>query len=179
MSEYIRKEVMPMTLFFDIVGMIDDNIFIQLQDFIRTNQNAQEPVEHLHLSLNSLGGSVPSAIMLYNFLKQLPFTVSTHNLAEISSAAILPFLAGSTRTTENFSKFMIHPVTFSVNGDLTYYKSEEIFKSISADISNYAKIVNFETQNLNGKYDVLHHLKSDSLFLDCTSAYECGITTAQ
>ena len=98
-------------------------------------------------------------------------------MGEVSSSAILLYLAGNTRIAEPVSKFVIHPISMGINGDLPYYQVQEILRGIEADINNFKKIVNQETLCLARKYDVEQFLKSDSLILDVHAAYELGIVT--
>ncbi len=115
--------------------------------------------------------------LLYNYLKQQSFPIFTHNLGEVSSAAVLLYLSGSVRTCEEVAKFIIHPPSVNVNGDFTYHKLKEIFDSLAMDIDNYEKIINIITNNLNGKYNAHDLLCYDSLVLNKEQAYTCGIVT--
>lgn len=137
----------------------------------------KNPIDCLELNISSLGGSVSAAITAYNFLKKLPFRVVTHNLGEVTSAAIIMYLSGSERTTEKISKFVIHPVKGRMDGDLSYYQIQELVQLLDADIKNYSSIVNQETNYLNGFYDLKECLRGKSITLYPESAYKCGITT--
>jgi len=161
-----------MNISFDFIGPINDESFLALRNYIVSQPNQ---ISHLTINISSLGGSVITGITAYNFLKHLPFTITTHNLGEVSSAAILLYLAGNTRTAESFSKFMIHPISLGVNSSLSYHNVQELLRGIEADIRNYQNITNLETNFLNGKYNIEYLLKGDSLVLDTESAYECGI----
>jgi len=163
-----------MNLRFDFIGVINDENMLALRNFI---ESQNEQITSLVINISSLGGSVTSGVTMYNYIKQQNFTVITHNLGEVSSAAILLYLAGSIRTASSISKFMFHPIKIGFGGDLPYYQVEEILKNIDADINNYAKIVNIETQSLNGIYDVDKYLRTDSLTLTPEDAHKCGIIT--
>lgn len=173
MSEYERKgNNKIMNLQFDFIGPINDDNILDLRNCIA---NAPQPISNLTINISSLGGSVMSGITIYNYLKRQNFHISTHNIGEVSSAAILLYLAGCTRTSESISKFMIHPLSIGVNGDLPYHKVQELLRGIDADIKNYKAIVDRETNSMNGRYNVEQFLKSDSLMLDWKLAFECGI----
>lgn len=158
---------------FDFIGEINDgNIFALI------NYTKQIPdVTKLTINISSTGGSIFSAITIYNYLKNLPYEIVTHNLGEVSSAAILLYLAGTTRTSEDIAKFMIHPLAIGIHGDLPYNKVNELLKSIDIDIKNYGIIVNDVTNHLKELYDVEHHLKNESLVLNKTQAFECNLIT--
>ena len=161
-----------MTLTFDLVGNINDELFHELHNAIVSQKEA---IDHLHLNISSLGGSVSSAVTIYNYLKKQNFLVTTHNLGETSSAAVLIYLAGKKRTAEKISKFIMHPIKYNTNASLSYFQIEELLHTIDADIKNYGNIVNQETNYLNSIYDVDKCLRESSIVLDYDSAYKCGI----
>ena len=163
-----------LNLHFDCVGCINDEIFLSLIRFIKSQQ---EPISSLTIHISSLGGNVASGISIYNVLKKMPFPIHTHNIGEASSAAILPYLSGSTRTADPISKFMIHPITIGINSELPYHKVQEILRGIDLDIKNLGKIISTETNSLNGQCNIENLLKSDSLVLDLPTAYKYGIVT--
>lgn len=140
-------------------------------------KSIDKPIDCLELNISSIGGSVASAITIYNFLKSAPFKVHTHNLGEVTSAAIIMYLSGSERTAEKVSKFVIHPIKGRMDGDLSYYQLQELVQLLNADIENYAFIVNQETDNLNGLYDLKECLRGKSITLHPESAYRFGIIT--
>ena len=159
---------------FDFIGEINDENIFTLMNFTRTTPD----ITKLTINLSSCGGSVFSAITIYNYLKNLPYEIITHNLGDVSSAAILLYLAGTTRTSEDIAKFMIHPLAIGMHGDLPYNKVNELLKSIDIDIKNYGTIVNNTTNNLQKKYDIEYYLKNESLVLNKTQAFECNIVTS-
>lgn len=163
-----------MNLSYDFIDSINDTSILKLTEFIYSQTEA---IEHLQINICSLGGSMHSAITIYNFLKKMPFTITTHNLGEVTSAAVLLFLSGNIRTAENISKFVIHPIKFAMNSNYSYFQVEEILKTLNADIKNYASIVNHETNSLNGIYNVEDILKGSSIALLPKSALKCGIIT--
>ncbi len=137
----------------------------------------QGKAESLTINISSLGGSAISGITIYNYLKTLPFPVITRNIGTVESSAMLLYLAGSHRTSADTAKFMIHPIMFSVNESLSYDKTKQILSCLTLDIKNFETIINQETTNLNGKYNVKEYLESETLYFDKTSAYQCGIVT--
>ncbi len=163
-----------MKLTYNFIEGINNESINQLIHYILCQQKS---IDCLKLNISSLGGSVNSAITIYNFLKNAPFKVITHNLGEVTSAAILMYLAGSERTAEKISKFIIHPIKSYANDDLSYYQLQELVQLIDADIKNYALIVNQETHFLNQIYDIEECLKGKSITLFPEAAYKCGIIT--
>lgn len=156
------------------VGPIDDNFVVSIQQIIFSYR---EQPSSLRLNISSSGGSVISGITAYNFLKQLPYPIVCHNLGEVSSAAILPYLAGSIRTAEPISKFMLHPVEIPMQGSLAFFKVEETLSIIAKDIDNYASIVKREVPQFAEKHDIVDLLKHKSLVMSPSDAYSAGILT--
>lgn len=163
-----------MNLSFDFIGSIDSYSVNYLKEKIEPHRTTLESV---FINIHSLGGSVTGAIASYNYLKSLPFTVKTHNLAEVTSAAILVYLAGKVRTSEKTSKFVIHPVKCGQVENLSYYQIREILQLVDSDIDNYAAIVNRETNSLNNLHDITECLRGYSITLGRQEALECGIVT--
>lgn len=163
-----------MNLTYDFIGPINDESILRLRDYIVSRI---ESIKCLTINISSFGGDAVSGATIYNYLKRQPFRVVTHNLGEVTSAAVLLYLAGATRTAESVSKFVIHPVRISGEEKMPYPRVEELLKTIDAEIKNYAEIVNRETNSLNGKYDIYDCLRAGSIILDAADAYECGIVT--
>lgn len=159
---------------YDLIGSIDYNSIICLQKFI---ESQTEPIECLTLNISSIGGSLTAGVTGYNYLKSRSFPITTHNLGEVTSAAVLLYLAGKIRTSEKIAKFMIHPIEMNINGSLPYHKVEEILKGMDADIKNYAQIIIQETNSLNGNFNVEESLRTDSIVFDAKEALLCGIVT--
>lgn len=131
----------------------------------------------LVININSLGGSVSDGIAIYNIIKKLSCNVITHNLGEVSSAAILLYLAGKTRTAADISKFVIHPLAMNINATCNYYQLKELFDNLTTDINNYLSIVTTELPTITQKYDILNHLKCEALVLTKNDAVACDIVT--
>ena len=159
---------------YDFIDTINNKTILNLKGFIESHMDS---IECLHLNISSLGGDVAPAITIYNYLKCLNFKIVTHNLGEVTSAAVIMYLAGNTRTAEKYSKFIMHPITIGINESLSYFKLQELIQLVDADIKNYALIVNHETNSLKGLYNVEECLKSCSITLCPESAFQCGIVT--
>jgi len=62
----------------------------------------------LYLFFNSSGGAVDDGIGLYGFLRSLPISITTINVNQIASIAIVPFLGGRTRIGLPHCTFHFH-----------------------------------------------------------------------
>ena len=156
------------------VGPINDAFVTSIQQITLSYQEAPEL---LCLNISSSGGSVISGITAYNYLKQLPYPVRCHNLGEVSSAAILPYLAGKIRTAETVSKFMLHPVEIELQASMPFFKVQETLSIIERDIESYAAIVRREVPDFSNHYDIVELLKHRSVVLSPSDAYTSGIVT--
>lgn len=157
------------------VGPIDDNFVNAIINIVNSFQSMPD---ELIISISSGGGSVIHGITAYNYLKQLPCIVHTHNMGEVSSAAILPYLAGSVRTADNVAKFMFHPVTVGINEQMTHPKFLELLSMLERDINNYASIVQKEVPKLCQEHDIRAVLKHDTLVLTPAEGLDCGLLTS-
>lgn len=155
---------------YNIIGGINENIVSDTMNFI-----FRQPVDSdIVLNIGSTGGSVLSAVSLYQFLKQAPHRIVTRNISEVSSAAVLVYLAGARRQCVDIGKFMIHPIMYNYNGDLAYSKLEEMINGLEKDITQYATILTNESK-LSNYEDVLEILKYKSLTFGKTEAIKYGI----
>lgn len=161
---------------FNFIGEINSQNINTLISYINSIENLT-PTDTLIININSIGGSVSDGISIYNIIKKLSCNVITHNLGEVSSAAILLYLAGKTRTTADISKFMIHPLAFKLNETCNYYRIEELYNNLETDINNYLTIITTEIPTITQRYDILNYLKCKSLILTKRDAIVCGIVT--
>ena len=162
----------------NFIGEINSQNITALIDCINSNKNLA-PTDTLIININSGGGNVSDGVAIYNIIKKLPYHVITHNLGEVSSAALLLYMAGKTRTAAEISKFMIHPILLNPNRLCNYYQMKELTNILEADINNYFSIVTTEIPTITQKYDILNFLKYDSLTLTKSDAIACGIVTQQ
>ncbi len=169
-----ERKVIPTDKQIYLVAPIDEKVFNDLHAVC----SSIKPNTHIQLNISSLGGSTHVAISIYNYLKSLPFQITTHNLGEVTSAAVLIYLAGHIRTAEPNSKFLIHPITVHLNEMCSFVKLEKMAAGLSADIKSYADIVNQETDSLKGRCNVEDCLSGrNSITLNRNLAHECGIVT--
>ena len=63
--------------------------------------------------LSTPGGSVMNGLNLYNVLRGLPITLTTHNVGNVDSIGNAIFLAGQIRYACPHSTFMFHGVAFN------------------------------------------------------------------
>jgi ATP-dependent protease ClpP protease subunit len=76
--------------------------------------------DSIHLSIASGGGDIIAAFSIYNELKALEVSLTTHNIGAVDSATILIFISGTRRLASKASAFFFHQVgwTFPGQGQL-------------------------------------------------------------
>ena len=92
--------------------------------------------------------------------------METHNLGEVSSAAILIYLAGSVRTTESVFKFMFHPFTITGDGSMSYASVMEKIRILDSDLESYAAIIKKESPAFCEVYDIIEVLKNQTVIIN-------------
>ena len=75
--------------------------------------------KNLYILFASGGGHIGMAFSLSSFLQALPVNVITHGVANIDSAGVNVFLAGSERYATSNTTFMLHPSTTSFKKDVS------------------------------------------------------------
>lgn len=158
---------------YNFIGSINNESISNFLTFVKNSKD----ISSLTVNINSLGGEVSCAIAIYNYLKSKEISIQTHNIGDVSSAAIILYLSGTKRTAEEACKFLIHPIALNVNSTINYNGASELLNTIVTDIVNYSAIVKKETSNMNNKYNIECLLKDESIFLYKQDAYECGIVT--
>jgi ATP-dependent Clp protease, protease subunit len=74
---------------------------------------SQNNIGHVHLLLQSTGGTVSDGVCLYNIFKALPIDLTVYNCGSVMSVAAVAFLGASKRKTSARATFMLHRTTAS------------------------------------------------------------------
>ena len=135
---------------------------------------SQPKPERVVLYLNSTGGDLGSALALYNLIHKFPIPVSTHNIGEVSSSAVLVFLAGSIRYACNRSLFKLHSLTwtFGNQGGLTRALIEDAAATLAALEGQMKEVVTVQTKITKEAVDKYFN---SSVCVDAQTALEWGI----
>lgn len=103
----------------------------------------------IYFCLSSGGGLVDSGIEIYNFLKSLKdIKVITHNVGMVASIANIVFIAGTERYASLGGSFLIHGVSFHINGqfEANYSTLNEFLSKIKQDENRIIDIFIKETE---------------------------------
>jgi ATP-dependent protease ClpP protease subunit len=113
----------------EIVPQTTEALIRAMADF--TNQGFRE----IHLLLSTPGGSVMHGITIYNVIRGLPITVTTHNVGNVDSIGAVVFLAGERRYACSQATFMLHGVSFQTQQPSQFFEKnlKERLASVQAD----------------------------------------------
>ena len=70
-------------------------------------------IETVYLFMSTSGGSVRCGVTMYNVIKNMPFTLITHNVGLVASVGNVVFLAGEMRLSVETGHFLFHEVFLS------------------------------------------------------------------
>jgi len=96
----------------------------------------------IHVFIDTEGGSIKTALSLFDLFNSCKSPIYTYGLSEVSSAGILVFLAGSKRYAFSHTQFMSHPGTISATASSVDFeatagalldqgsKANKIFKTV-------------------------------------------------
>lgn len=146
----------------NLLGDLTGEVLNELSNLLNSlPQDAREVI----LNISSGGGPVTIGVTMYNLLRKCRVPVHTHNMGEVSSAAILPYLAGTIRTAEPISKFMFHPFAIMGEGNMPYAAVNEKLNILESDLKNYAAIIKKEAPAFCEKYNIMDVLKYQTVII--------------
>lgn len=114
-------------------------------------------VKDVHLLLSTPGGAVMNGLTIYNVLRGMPFTLTTHNVGNVDSIGNAIFLAGAKRLACPHSTFMFHGVGLDVPPGMRLEEKflREILSNINADQTRIGSILTERTQLTSEQISVL------------------------
>jgi ATP-dependent Clp protease protease subunit len=127
-----------------------------------------------YLMLSTPGGAVMNGLNLYNVLRGLPITLTTHNVGNVDSIGNAVFLAGQTRYACPHSTFMFHGVAFNFTQgvNLDERASREKLANILSDQKRIGSIIQ-ERTTLTPKR--VRGMFREARTIDSAFAAGCGI----
>jgi len=131
-------------------------------------------VDHVYLLLSTPGGNVMNGMNLYNVLRGLPVTLTTHNVGSVNSIGNAVFLAGEHRYSCPQSTFMFHGVGFNTASipRLEEKILREKLDSILSDQKSIGTIIQHHTSLSEAQ---VKELFREATTKDATFAVEAGI----
>lgn len=107
----------------------------------------RQSVTDVLLLISSGGGSVHHGVSVYNYIRTVPFSVTTANFGSVDSIALVLFAAGKRRLSVPHARFLLHPVTTGLQSapgqmlQLTEENLTVLLRGVRTDQANIAKIV--------------------------------------
>ncbi len=143
----------PKEIWITLAGQIDQAMVQSVFQFAANATHNQ--IDTVHLLVQSGGGFVSDGICLYNFLKNLPINLITYNMGNVSSMAVILYLAAKHRVATENATFMIHKTHASPNPGATASMLKEIADSLDIDNARTEAILH-ENLTLPEEKWVLH-----------------------
>jgi ATP-dependent protease ClpP protease subunit len=119
--------------FFAGVNGNSANALMQLVD-----QHVSQGYQKIVLLISSPGGTVFHGLSIFNYLSGIPVEVETHNFGSVDSIGVTIFAAGKKRYSVPDARFLLHPISATLQATLEENKLEEIIKGIRIDLNNIA-----------------------------------------
>lgn len=106
----------------------------------------------LALHVSSEGGSMIEALRVHEFLRQLPFAVTTVGVGRVESAACTLYLAGHRRLATTMTEFYFHGGVIRTGASCAYAEWESFFTHVinvkGQQIEVIAKTLNRSTEEI-------------------------------
>lgn len=128
----------------------------------------------VHVYINSLGGSVPEGLAIYNVLKNHNAKVITHCMGFACSAASVIFMAGDERIMQESSLLMIHNAyVFWTGGNAEELRKEadDLEKITEASVKAYLRRTNLSEEEVKEKMNA-------ETWISAEEALEDGFATS-
>lgn len=126
------------------------------------------------LLISSSGGDVAAAISTYHFLRSVGIRLTTYNIGNTYSSAVVLFLAGDRRVTEMATQFVIHPPGIMGGASMTAQDLEQKVQALDQDTSRLREIFLARTHMTKDEADAMLRKVT---FIDGRRALELGIVT--
>lgn len=143
-----------------------------IRALLKMSEKSLDPIE---LYLSSPGGDAYEGLALYDAIIACPCDVHIIASGKIMSAAFIIFLAGDVRIAATHTTFMMHSVSYGVEGNV---KSHEIQVNEGKRINNVFLDIMATRTNRNKKYWYRTILNVDK-YLNVQEAIEVGIIRQQ
>lgn len=137
-------------------------------------QCANNGVQTVHLVLSTPGGSVMHGIHLYNVLRGMPFSLTTHNASAVNSIGNAVFLAGDKRYAAPHSTFMFHGVGFDVQ-ERSRFEEKVLRERLDGILSDQKRIGAILEERTNLTAEQVEGLFREAQTKDAAYAVSSGI----
>ena len=103
----------------------------------------KQGAKKLGLLISSPGGDVFQGLSAYNFLRGIPFEITTHNFGSADSIGVVLFCSGSRRLSVPHARFLLHGVQCNFHQPISLEEKqlEERLKGLQIDMGNIARVI--------------------------------------
>ena len=130
--------------------------------------------KRVHLAFQSTGGVIGDGIFLYNYFKSYPIDLILYNIGQISSVAVIAYLAAGTRITNAHATFMVHNATSPAVAQ-TPETLKAAQHSLKIDNERMLEILKSRVSVTKTQWSRLRHKE---LWFTATDAVRSGIATS-
>lgn len=127
------------TVYLSFTGPIDSGTATRIGAIF--NGAAGQGYDEVHLAMSSLGGFIGDGIFLYNLMTALPIKKVFYNIGNVSSIALVVYLAADERYCSEHSLFMTHPAEFAPDRNMTSTRAQSLLSSVLAEDARIEKIL--------------------------------------
>ena len=156
---------LPEEIYASLASVIDDSLVQRLVSSFATAINNK--VKTIHLFMHSPGGSVSSAVSIYNLLSNIPINIIIYNGGYVASAAVIVYLSGKIRKASANATFLLHEVTFNPSAPMTAEFMKTRVQIIERDSMIIESILRKHVSISDSKLEIL---KRSDLFIGAEEA---------
>ena len=155
----------------NFVGKVTQKKTNDLTSYIHKQMN--DGVKDFMIVINSGGGDSDASIAAYQYLKQLPVSITTYNIGNVQSSAALLYCSGTKRYALANSFFMLHGSSTTYAEGMSLAKVEALLKL--GKIHQQAFVDIFQTcTNLSISLLEKYFSSADSNYFTVTEAQKMG-----
>jgi ATP-dependent protease ClpP protease subunit len=154
-----------------LMGPINAELAERALSFLR--EKVSNDCIRIHLAIQSPGGSVPVALSLANILQSLPCQITTYNIGNVDSAAVILFAAGTERICAREAIFCLHPISKEVTGLQTIDTLSSLVREIEEDTARVTRFLSRRTEKTTPSR--WRELMSEPHVISADTAVEIGL----
>lgn len=160
----------PTEVYVTVAGTVD--VAMAQRIFGSFNLALNNGIKKVHMLVHSNGGFIADGIGIYNYLRNIPIELITYNAGQVSSIAVLVFLAGRQRFASGTASFMIHKSHLTTQAGVTALELREMSKALFMEDARVEQILRSNI-NLPKRLWVLH--RHSNLNLTAEEAMRFGL----
>ncbi len=162
----------PRHAMINFIGNVTMKKANELTSYIHKEMN--NGVKNFTININSNGGETDAGISVYQYLKALPISVTTHNIGTAQSAATIIYCSGSQRYALEHSFFMLHGNATTYNGGMSLVTIEGLLKLNKMRQHSFTEIFK-HCANLSTQQSEQYFSSAQARYFSATEAKDIGL----